>query len=91
MAANIALSLLSDASGLLTRLVVPLAPDKRMPIGIPISCSSLDSLAGPLPCVEAVAFESQRPQHFPPRFDEDKIRRIFGLEDELVVWIGQGK
>ena len=52
-------------------------------MGVPVRRRCLDGPAYLVPRVEAMAFERQRPPHFPPRFDQVEIGCIGGLEDKL--------
>ena len=58
---------------------------------MPIRRSCLNGLAYVLPGFEAVAVERQRPQHFPPRFDQVKVGSVVGLKDERPARRSQGK
>jgi hypothetical protein len=59
------------------------SPDKGMLMGIPVGCGCLNRLLDLLPGLKASAFERQRTQDLPPRFDQIEIGRIRGLVDEL--------
>jgi hypothetical protein len=65
-----------------------LPPNKGMPMGVPVRRGGLNGLTHSLPGFEAAAFECQRPQHFPPRFDQVKIGRVDGLKDERPSGMG---
>ena len=67
------------------------ASAKGMPMGVPIRRRCLHGLAHLVPCFETTPFEGQRPQHFPPRFDQVERGRIRGLEDKFPARVGQGK
>jgi len=58
-------------------------PDKGMLMGIPVGRGCLDRLLDLLPGLKASAFERQRTQDLPPRFDQIEIGCIGGLVDEL--------
>src|SRR5713101_1163709 len=58
-------------------------PDKRMLMGIPVGRGRRDRLLNLLPGLKAPAFEGQRTQHLPPRFDQIEIGGIRRLIDEL--------
>src|SRR5947209_4609652 len=58
-------------------------PDKGMLMCIPIGSGCLDCLFDLLPVLKTSAFERQRTQDLPPRFDQIEISCIGGLIDKL--------
>ncbi len=58
-------------------------PDKGMLMGIPVGRGRLDRRLDLLPGLKASAFERQRAQDLPPRFNQIQVGRIRGLIDEL--------
>src|SRR5512141_738988 len=75
-------------TGLVTSAV---APNERMPMGIPVGRSIMDRLADVSPGFETAALLSQRAQCLPPRLDQVQVGGVLGLEDELPALMSQGK
>ena len=61
----------------------PATPDEGVFVRIPIGGGSLHRFGDLLPGLEVVAFERQRAQDFPPRFDQVEIGGIGGLVHHL--------
>ncbi len=61
------------------------SPDKRMLVGIPVSCSRFNGCNHFVPGLKTSSFQCQRTQDLPPRFDQIQGGGIGGLRDELPV------
>src|SRR4051794_20053458 len=65
------------------------APDKGVLVRVPIRGGAPDGFFDLGPSLEATAFQRQRAQDLPPRFDQVQIGRILGLENELPARMGE--
>src|SRR3954447_18549280 len=59
------------------------APDERMLVRVAVRGGAPDGFFDLGPGLEAAAFEGQRAQDLPPRFDQVQVSRVLGLEHEL--------
>ena len=67
------------------------APDERMLVRVPVRGGAPDGFFDLGPGLEAAAFEGQRAQDLPPRFDQVQVSRVLGLEHELPARVGQSE
>ena len=58
---------------------------------VPVRGGAPDGFFDLGPGLEAAAFEGQRAQDLPPRFDQVQVSRVLGLEDELPARVGQSE
>src|SRR5712692_6226961 len=72
-------------------MAAPAAPDEGMTMGVPIGRGGDDGRLELVPGLEAFAFEGERAQGLPPRFDQVEVGGVLGLEDELPARMGQGE
>src|SRR3954465_14376438 len=66
-----------------------MAPDERMLVRVPVRGGAPDGFFDLGPGLETAAFEGQRAQDLPPRFDQVQVSRVLGLEHELPARVGQ--
>ena len=67
------------------------APNKRVPMIVPIGCGGFHGTPDLGPRLEAAALEGQRPQDFPPRLNQVQIGGVLGLKDKFPARMGQAK
>jgi hypothetical protein len=65
------------------------APNKRMPMRVPVRTGLYDSLLDSFPRQKLSPFESQRLQDLPPQLDEVQVGCVLGLEDKLPARMSQ--
>src|SRR5262245_45145 len=56
--------------GALRPVPPPVAPDERVPVGVPVTGRPLHGRLDLRPRLEPPVLEGQRPQHLPPRLDQ---------------------
>src|SRR3954469_16524038 len=62
-----------------------------MLVRVPVRGGAPDGFFDLGPGLKAAAFEGQRAQDFPPRFDQVQVSRVLGLEHELPARVGQSE
>src|SRR5207244_4908223 len=66
-------------------------PEEGVTMSVPVGTGSMDSRTYLLPSIKPLAFQGQRAQYLPPRFDQVEISSIRWLKHEVPVRVGARK